>query len=128
MNLSLGYEFDPSGSPAATARSAIEVDRLVRSGVVVVVAAGNSGYGASTPDVGDARSCGTAMTINDPGNARAGDHGRARRTATRPHIYGVSYFSSKGPTGDGRVQARPRRARASASRRPPPGSSCDRRG
>ena len=41
------------------------------------------------------------MTINDPGNAeRAITVGSTHRNA--PHSYGVSYFSSKGPTGDGR--------------------------
>ena len=41
------------------------------------------------------------MTINDPGNAeRAITVGSTHRDA--PHAYGVSYFSSKGPTGDGR--------------------------
>jgi serine protease AprX len=41
------------------------------------------------------------MTINDPGNAeRAITVGATHRDA--PHAYGVSYFSSKGPTGDGR--------------------------
>ena len=41
------------------------------------------------------------MTINDPGNAeRAITVGATHRDM--PHTYGVSYFSSKGPTGDGR--------------------------
>ena len=41
------------------------------------------------------------MTINDPGNAeRAITVGSTHRDS--PHTYGVSYFSSKGPTGDGR--------------------------
>ena len=41
------------------------------------------------------------MTINDPGNAeRAITVGSTHRDS--PHAYGVSYFSSKGPTGDGR--------------------------
>ena len=44
---------------------------------------------------------GLGMTINDPGNAeRAITVGATHRDA--PHAYGVSYFSSKGPTGDGR--------------------------
>jgi subtilisin family serine protease len=44
---------------------------------------------------------GLGMTINDPGNARlAITVGSTHRSA--PHTYGVSYFSSKGPTGDGR--------------------------
>ena len=46
---------------------------------------------------------GLGMTINDPGNAeRAITVGSTHRDA--PHAYGVSYFSSKGPTGDGRCK------------------------
>jgi subtilisin family serine protease len=41
------------------------------------------------------------MSINDPGNADlAITVGSTHREM--PHTYGVSYFSSKGPTGDGR--------------------------
>ena len=41
------------------------------------------------------------MTINDPGNSDlAITVGSTHRTA--PHTYGVSYFSSRGPTADGR--------------------------
>ena len=43
------------------------------------------------------------LTINDPGNAElAITVGSTHRDM--PHIYGVSYFSSKGPTGDGRLK------------------------
>ena len=43
------------------------------------------------------------LTINDPGNAElAITVGSTHRDA--PHTYGVSYFSSKGPTGDGRMK------------------------
>jgi subtilisin family serine protease len=43
------------------------------------------------------------LTINDPGNAEAAiTVGSTHRDM--PHIYGVSYFSSKGPTGDGRLK------------------------
>jgi subtilisin family serine protease len=42
-------------------------------------------------------------TINDPGNAElAITVGATHRES--PHTYGVSYFSSKGPTGDGRLK------------------------
>jgi hypothetical protein len=42
-----------------------------------------------------------SLTINDPGNADlAITVGSTHRDM--PHVYGVSYFSSKGPTGDGR--------------------------
>src|SRR5213595_3713673 len=44
---------------------------------------------------------GLALSINDPGNAElAITVGATHRDM--PHTYGVSYFSSKGPTGDGR--------------------------
>jgi subtilisin family serine protease len=43
------------------------------------------------------------VTINDPGNAElAITVGSTHRDM--PHVYGVSYFSSKGPTGDGRMK------------------------
>ena len=43
------------------------------------------------------------VTINDPGNAElAVTVGSTHREM--PHVYGVSYFSSKGPTGDGRMK------------------------
>src|SRR5205085_10608113 len=79
----------------------VEGDGLVRSGVVVVIAAGNSGYGFVTTDQNIPASAGLSLTINDPGNAElAITVGSTHRDM--PHTYGVSYFSSKGPTGDGR--------------------------
>ena len=46
---------------------------------------------------------GLALTINDPGNADSAiTVGSTHREM--PHVYGVSYFSSKGPTGDGRLK------------------------
>src|SRR5439155_3748589 len=78
----------------------VEVDQLVKSGVVVVVAAGNTGYGAVN---NGSTSAGLTVTINDPGNADlAITVGATHRDM--PHVYGVSYFSSKGPTGDGRCK------------------------
>jgi subtilisin family serine protease len=41
-------------------------------------------------------------TINDPGNAEEAITVGA--TSSTPHTTGVSYFSSKGPTGDGRMK------------------------
>jgi serine protease AprX len=88
VNMSLGYAFDPEWFACGQSPICVEVDRLVRSGVAVVVAAGNTGQGA-------------ALSINDPGNADlAITVGATHRDM--PHRYGVSYFSSKGPTGDGR--------------------------
>lgn len=101
LNLSLGYEFDPEWFACGASPLCQEVDRLVLSGVSVVVAAGNSGYGyQNSIHTGVTPTC-LALTINDPGNADlAITVGSTHRD--RPHTYGVSYFSSKGPTGDGR--------------------------
>ncbi|WP_448061904.1 S8 family peptidase [Cellulomonas hominis] len=101
VNLSVGYEFDASWYACGASPLCLEVDKLVRSGVVVVVAAGNSGYGTITPELDAPATFSIGMTINDPGNAeRAITVGSTHRDM--PHTYGVSYFSSKGPTGDGR--------------------------
>jgi subtilisin family serine protease len=90
VNMSLGYDFDPEWFACGQSPVCVEVDRLVRSGVAVVIAAGNTGKGF-------------ALTINDPGNAElAVTVGATHRDM--PHRYGVSYFSSKGPTGDGRLK------------------------
>jgi serine protease AprX len=88
VNLSLGYDFDAEWFACGQSPICIEVNRLVKQGVAVVIAAGNTGKGFS-------------LTINDPGNAQeAITVGSTHREM--PHTYGVSYFSSKGPTGDGR--------------------------
>jgi subtilisin family serine protease len=102
VNLSVGYEFDPLWFACGQSPVCVEVDRLVRSGVVVVVAAGNTGYGVLSASQ-RATGAGMMLTINDPGNAElAITVGSTHRDA--PHTYGVSYFSSKGPTGDGRMK------------------------
>jgi len=102
VNMSLGYEFEAEWFACGQSPLCVEVNRLVRSGVVVVVAAGNTGYGVlSSNERGT--SAGMALTINDPGNADlAITVGSTHREM--PHVYGVSFFSSKGPTGDGRLK------------------------
>lgn len=102
VNMSLGYEFAAEWFACGQSPLCVEVNRLVRSGVVVVVAAGNTGYGVlSSNERGT--SAGMALTINDPGNADlAITVGSTHREM--PHVYGVSFFSSKGPTGDGRLK------------------------
>ena len=102
VNLSVGYEFDPVWFACGQSPVCVEVNRLVRSGVVVVVAAGNTGYGSLSSNQRPT-GAGMMMTINDPGNAElAITVGSTHRES--PHTYGVSYFSSKGPTGDGRIK------------------------
>lgn len=104
VNLSLGYEFAAEWFACGQSPLCIEVDKTVRSGVVVVAAAGNSGYVSLNPlFTTDVTKFSAGMTINDPGNAeRAITVGSTHRDA--PHTSGVSYFSSKGPTGDGRCK------------------------
>jgi serine protease AprX len=104
VNLSLGYDFDPEWFACGQSPLCVEVDRLVRSGVVVVVAAGNTGYAWATDALKKLPvAAGRTLTVNDPGNADlAITVGSTHRDM--PHVYGVSYFSSKGPTGDGRAK------------------------
>ncbi len=99
-NLSLGYEFDPRWFACGRSPLCEEVEHLVSAGVVVVVSSGNTGYGTQVA-VERSTNTGLTMTINDPGNAElAITVGSTHRE--KPYVYGVSYFSSKGPTGDGR--------------------------
>ncbi len=102
VNMSVGYGFDPEWFACGKSPLCVEVDRLVMSGVSVVVAAGNTGYwkrGGTEAAINS----GLDLTINDPGNAQeAITVGSTHRE--KPHTYGVSYFSSKGPTGDGRLK------------------------
>jgi subtilisin family serine protease len=101
VNMSVGYDFEPEWFACGQSPLCVEVDRLVRSGVVVVVAAGNTGYGWNQSAFRGAVAAGMDLTINDPGNAElAITVGSTHREM--PHMFGVSYFSSKGPTGDGR--------------------------
>ncbi|WP_432956134.1 S8 family serine peptidase [Micromonospora haikouensis] len=100
-NLSLTIPHDVAVGSCGWTPVCIEAERLVRSGVVVVVAAGNAGYaGASTRTVGgDHRS----ISISDPGNAEAViTVGSTHRQY--PYRHGVSYFSGRGPTADGRAK------------------------
>lgn len=103
VNMSLGYDFDPEWFACGQSPLCVEVNRMVRSGVVVVVAAGNTGYAYVNDAFKGPVASGMDLSINDPGNADlaitvGSTHGES------PHIYGVSYFSSKGPTGDGRLK------------------------
>jgi serine protease AprX len=101
VNMSLGYDFDPEWFACGQSPLCVEVNRLVRSGVAVVVSAGNSGYVIKQGMNQSVFAAGEQLTINDPGNAAlAITVGSTHRDS--PHTYGVSYFSSKGPTGDGR--------------------------
>ncbi|HJQ56858.1 MAG TPA: S8 family peptidase [Vineibacter sp.] len=101
-NLSLSIPHDIRNFACGRTPICIECERLVDSGVVVVAAAGNHGYKTFETKDGDFDSY-AAFSITDPGNA----DGVITVGATHrswPHTYGVSFFSSRGPTGDGRLK------------------------
>ncbi len=101
VNLSLSIPHEVSNYACGRTPVCEECERVVGSGVVVVAAAGNQGYGK--PADGAASGTYNAISITDPGNAELViTVGATHRY--RPHTYGVSYFSSRGPTGDGRIK------------------------
>ena len=101
-NLSLSIPHDVRNFACGRTPICNESERLVESGVVVVAAAGNLGYQRFETKEGSYEGY-TAFSVTDPGNA----DGVITVGAThryRPHTYGVSFFSSRGPTGDGRLK------------------------
>ena len=101
-NLSLSIPHDVRNFACGRTPICNECERLVESGVVVVAAAGNLGYQRFETKEGSYEGY-TAFSVTDPGNA----DGVITVGAThryRPHTYGVSFFSSRGPTGDGRLK------------------------
>lgn len=104
VNISIGYGFEAEWFAAGQSPACVAVDRLVRTGVVVVAAAGNEGSILVNPEGASAsKRVGLDQSIADPGNAeRAITVGSTHPES--PHTFGVSYFSSRGPTADGRVK------------------------
>jgi hypothetical protein len=101
-NLSLSIPHDVRNYACGRTPVCRECERLVDSGVVVVAAAGNRGYQNFETKEGLYEGY-AAFSITDPGNA----DGVITVGATHrywPHTYGVSFFSSRGPTGDGRLK------------------------
>ena len=101
LNLSLAIPHDKANYACGRTPVCEECERVVSSGVVVVAAAGNEGYTSYATPAGGAVESYRSISIADPGNAESViTVGATHRFA--PHTYGVSYFSSRGPTGDGR--------------------------
>ena len=101
-NLSLSIPHDVENYACGRTPICDECERLSASGVVVVAAAGNRGYQRFETGAGYYESY-AAFSITDPGNAeKVITVGATHRYW--PHTYGVSYFSSRGPTGDGRMK------------------------
>lgn len=100
-NLSLSTEHDVTSYACGSTLVCLECDRTWASGVVLVAAAGNRGHERYLLAQGRELGGYHAMSITDPGNAEGVITVGATHRA-QPHQYGVSYFSSRGPTGDGR--------------------------
>ncbi len=108
VNLSLSIRHEVANFACGRTPVCDQCEELVGSGVVVVAAAGNSGYLKYVTVQGPGKQAVATegyhtVSITDPGNADAViTVGSTHRF--QPHTYGVSYFSSRGPTGDGRIK------------------------
>jgi subtilisin family serine protease len=100
VNLSLGSSFDPEVYGCGHTPLCEELRRLWRQGVLVCVSAGNEGYAVLRSTEGNVEA-NMDLSIGDPANL---DDCIAVGSVHKinPHTYGVSYFSSRGPTADGR--------------------------
>jgi serine protease AprX len=100
VNLSLSLEHDLANYAVGRTPICDEAERLMANGVMVVAAAGNEGQTKYMNSSGEQRDGFRTVAITDPGNAeRVLTVGSTHRQ--NPHTYGVSYFSSRGPTGSG---------------------------
>jgi hypothetical protein len=102
VNLSLSIRHDIANFACGRTPVCEECERLVGGGIVVVAAAGNDGYLQYLTPRGPQDSY-RSISITDPGNS-AGVITVGSTHRFQPHTYGVSYFSSRGPTGDGRAK------------------------
>jgi hypothetical protein len=101
-NLSLSIPHDVRNFACGRTPICEECEKLIANGVVVVAAAGNYGYHTYHTLAGAYEGY-AAFSITDPGNADGViTVGSTHRSW--PHTYGVSFFSSRGPTGDGRLK------------------------
>ena len=102
-NLSMSIKHDVTNFACGRTPVCEESERLVNNGVVVCAAAGNDGYVKADPTQATTSEGYRSISITDPGNAELViTVGATHRF--KPHTYGVSYFSSRGPTGDGRIK------------------------
>jgi hypothetical protein len=102
-NLSLSIPHNVRNYACGRTPVCIEAEAVAANGVVIVSAAGNRGYQQYRLADNSLFESYAASSITDPGNAE----GVITVGATHrhwPHAYGVSFFSSRGPTGDGRLK------------------------
>ena len=100
VNLSLGGGFDPSVFGCGYTPLCTELRRLWNQGVLVVIAAGNEGFAVLQGAHGEI-DANMDLSIGDPANLEEAI-AVGSVSKTNPHTYGISYFSSRGPTADGR--------------------------
>lgn len=97
VNLSLGGPFDYRVYGCGFSPTCRELRRLWQQGCLVCVAAGNAGV----VNILGVAELNQDICIGDPANLdEAVAVGSVHKT--NPHTYGISYFSSRGPTADGR--------------------------
>jgi subtilisin family serine protease len=100
VNMSLGCDWSPDQYAAGQSPLCQAVNQLIATGVVVVVSAGNNGASAAGSTAGTAAVLGS---ITEPAHAEdCIAAGSTHRDA--PHVFGVTWTSSKGPTLDGRMK------------------------
>jgi hypothetical protein len=102
VNLSLGGPFDNTVYGCGFSPICAELRRLWRNGVLVVVACGNEGQLQVQTREGEVE-INSPMSVGDPANLEECIAVGAVN-ADRPHLYGISPFSSRGPTADGRAK------------------------
>jgi subtilisin family serine protease len=103
VNLSLSIRHDVANYACGSTPVCEEANRLVGSGIIVVTAAGNNGYLYFLTANGIPEEGYRSISITDPGNTESViTVGATHRDSA--HLFGVSYFSSRGPTGDGRIK------------------------
>ncbi len=100
VNLSLGGPFDPTVYGCGFSPICQELRGLWQQETLVCVAAGNEGQIRVQTADGNV-DLNTQLSIGDPANLEA-SIAVGSVNADKPHLYGVSYFSSRGPTSDGR--------------------------
>jgi serine protease AprX len=102
-NLSIAIRHNVRNYACGRTPVCIDAEALVSTGLVVVAAAGNRGYQQYQLADSTTFESYAASSITDPGNAEGViTVGSTHRVW--PHTYGVSFFSSRGPTGDGRLK------------------------
>jgi hypothetical protein len=103
VNMSVGLKHELESYACGRTPVCIACEATISTGVPVIAAAGNWGSQDFLLSGGGSYRGYAPISIADPGNAASViTVGATHRE--RPHEYGVSFFSSRGPTGDGRAK------------------------